>query len=143
MTSERWQKIEALYHAAQERGSGERGAFLVGACNGDDDLKREVEFLLAQESDGNILDSPASELLAESMLPKSLSAGHKLGPYEIVARIGAGGMGTVYKARDTRVGRTVAIKMSAAQFSGRFEREARALAALNHPHVCTLYDVGT
>ncbi len=142
MTSERWRKIEALYHAAQERGSAERGAFLAGACGSDDDLKREVEFLLDQESDGNILDSPASELLAESMLAKSLSGGDKLGPYEIIARIGAGGMGTVYTARDTRVGRTVAIKMSAAQFSGRFEREARAIAALNHPHICTLYDVG-
>jgi serine/threonine protein kinase len=141
MTAERWRKIEALYHAAQERGSGERNDFLAGACNGDDDLKREVEFLLAQESDGNILDSPA-ERLAESMLPKPLSVGQKLGPYEIVARIGAGGMGTVYKARDTRVGRTVAVKMSAAQFTGRFEREARAIAALNHPHICTLYDVG-
>ena len=142
MTAERWRKIEALYHAAQEHDSGERGAFLAGACGSDDDLKREVEFLLAQESDGNILDSPASELLAESMLPKPLSVGHKLGPYEIVARIGAGGMGTVYKARDTRVGRTVAVKVSAAQFSGRFGREARAIAALNHPHICTLYDVG-
>jgi len=142
MTPERWQKIEALYHAAQERDPGERSAFLEGACNGDDDLKREVELLLAQESDGNILDSPASELLAESMLPKPLSAGDQLGPYEIIARIGAGGMGTVYKARDTRVGRTVAIKMTAAQFPRRFEREARAIAALNHPHICTLHDVG-
>jgi serine/threonine protein kinase len=142
MTSERWRKIEALYHAAQERDSGEHSAFLEGACNGDDDLKREVEFLLAQESDGNILDSPASELLAGSMLPKSLSAGDKLGPYEIVARISAGGMGTVYEARDTRIGRTVAIKVSAAQFLGHFEPEARAIAALNHPHICTLYDVG-
>jgi serine/threonine protein kinase len=142
MTSERWRKIEALYHAAQEQDSDKRIAFLTGACNGDDDLKREVEVLLAQDSDGNILDSPASELLAESMLPKSLSAGHKLGPYEIVSRIGAGGMGTVYKARDTRIGRTVAIKISSAQFSQRFEREARAIAALNHPHICTLYDVG-
>ncbi len=72
----------------------------------------------------------------------SLSAGTRLGPYEILSRIGAGGMGEVYKARDTRLDRTVAIKVSAAQFSDRFEREARAVAALNHPHICTLYDVG-
>jgi hypothetical protein len=98
MTSERWRKIEALYHAAQERDSGGRSAFLEGACNGDDDLKREVDLLLAQESGGNVLDSPASELLAGCMLPKPLSAGDKLGPYEIVSRLGAGGMGTVYKA---------------------------------------------
>ncbi len=72
----------------------------------------------------------------------SLSAGDKLGPYEIVAPIGAGGMGEVYKARDTRLDRIVAIKVSAAQFSERFEREARAVAALNHSNICTLHDVG-
>ena len=71
-----------------------------------------------------------------------LAAGGRLGPYEIVAQIGAGGMGEVYRARDSRVGREVAIKVSAERFSERFEREARAVAALNHPNVCTLYDVG-
>jgi serine/threonine-protein kinase len=72
----------------------------------------------------------------------SLDRGTKLGPYEIVEPIGAGGMGEVYKARDTRLDRIVAIKISAAQFTERFEREARAVAALNHPHICTLHDVG-
>jgi serine/threonine protein kinase len=72
----------------------------------------------------------------------NLYRGTKLGPYEILALIGAGGMGEVYKARDTRLDRIVAIKVSAAQFSERFEREARAVAALNHPHICTLHDVG-
>jgi eukaryotic-like serine/threonine-protein kinase len=71
-----------------------------------------------------------------------LSAGTRLGPYEILAPIGAGGMGEVYKARDTRLDRTVAVKISAQEFSERFEREARAVAALNHPHICQLYDVG-
>src|SRR4249920_3975233 len=71
-----------------------------------------------------------------------LSVGDKLGPYEILAPIGAGGMGEVYRARDTRLGRDVAIKVSAAQFSERFEREARAVAALNHSNICTLHDVG-
>src|SRR5258708_4923303 len=71
-----------------------------------------------------------------------LSAGTKLGPYEILAQIGAGGMGEVYKARDTRLDRIVAIKTSKAQFSERFTREAKAIAALNHPHICQLYDVG-
>src|SRR6516225_7529897 len=72
----------------------------------------------------------------------NLDRGTKLGPYEILAPIGAGGMGEVYKARDTRLDRIVAIKVSAAQFTERFEREARAIAALNHPHICALYDVG-
>src|SRR5216117_3958508 len=73
----------------------------------------------------------------------SLTAGEKLGPYEILAPIGAGGMGEVWKARDTRLDRIVAIKTSRTEFSERFEREARAVAALNHPNICQLYDLGT
>jgi len=72
----------------------------------------------------------------------NLDRGTKLGPYEILAPIGAGGMGEVFKARDIRLNRIVAIKVSAAQFTERFDREARAIAALNHPHICALYDVG-
>src|SRR5947207_2631281 len=72
----------------------------------------------------------------------SLAAGTRLGPYEILAPIGSGGMGEVYKARDTRLDRIVAIKVSAEQFTERFEHEARAIAALNHPNICTLHDVG-
>src|SRR5580704_15737722 len=72
----------------------------------------------------------------------TLSAGTHLGPYEILSRLGAGGMGEVWKARDPRLDRVVAIKVSRAQFSERFDREARAVAALNHPHICQLYDVG-
>src|SRR6476659_462015 len=71
-----------------------------------------------------------------------LSVGDRLGPYEILAHIGAGGMGEVWKARDTRLGRDVAIKISNAEFTERFAREARSIAALNHPNICTLYDVG-
>src|SRR6202045_2611796 len=72
----------------------------------------------------------------------ALVAGDKLGPYEIVSPIGKGGMGEVYRARDTRLKREVAIKISAERFTERFEHEARAIAALNHPNICTLYDVG-
>src|SRR6202049_4773927 len=71
-----------------------------------------------------------------------LSAGTKLGPFEILTLIGAGGMGEVYRARDTRLDRIVAVKVSREQFSERFDREARAVAALNHPNICTLHDVG-
>jgi len=71
-----------------------------------------------------------------------LSAGDRLGPYEVLAPIGAGGMGEVWKARDTRLDRTVAIKTCKVEFNERFEREARAVSALNHPHICQLYDVG-
>jgi len=72
----------------------------------------------------------------------SLTAGTRLGPYEILAVIGGGGQGDVYEARDARINRTVAIKVAKEQFSERFQREAEAVAALNHPHICTLYDVG-
>src|SRR5215813_11189556 len=72
----------------------------------------------------------------------ALMTGSRIGPYEILALIGAGGMGQVWKARDTRLDRVVAIKISEEKFSDRFEREARAVAALNHPHICTLFDVG-
>lgn len=72
----------------------------------------------------------------------TLSVGDKIGPYEVVGHIGAGGMGSVWKARDTRLGRDVAIKVSSQEFTARFEREARAIAALNHPNICQLYDVG-
>src|SRR5262245_31292791 len=75
-------------------------------------------------------------------LRSRMNPGERLGPYEIVALLGKGGMGEVYRAHDTRVGRDVAVKISAERFSERFEREARAIAALNHPHICTLYDVG-
>src|SRR3989454_3602520 len=71
-----------------------------------------------------------------------MNPGDRLGPYEIVAPIGAGGMGEVYRARDTRLDRTVAIKVAKEDFTERFEREARAIAALNHPNICSLYDVG-
>ena len=71
-----------------------------------------------------------------------LSPGDKPGPYEILASIGAGGMGEVYRARDTRLNRDVAIKVSGAQFSDRLEREAKAIAALNHPNICQIYDIG-
>src|SRR6202020_876520 len=75
-------------------------------------------------------------------IPMALPAGTRLGPYEILAPIGAGGMGEVFEARDTRLDRIVAVKVSKTEFSERFEREARAIATLNHPHICQLYDVG-
>jgi tRNA A-37 threonylcarbamoyl transferase component Bud32 len=140
-TQDRWQKIEALYHAALDRDPPARAAFLDGACGNDGELRREVESLLAEAPTGQgLLDRPAG-VLAESA-PIELKPGAQLGPYRIEGLIGEGGMGKVYRARDTRLGRTVAIKTSSARFSERFEREARAVAALNHPHICHLYDVG-
>jgi len=142
MTPERLRQVEELYHSARQLEPGERSVFLVRACRGDEELRREAESLLAQDPSGEgMLDHPAAEPLKDSSRAP-LTPGARLGPYEILAPIGKGGMGEVWKARDTRLGRDVAIKISAAQFTERFEREARAIAALNHPNICTLYDVG-
>ncbi len=137
MDSQRWQQIEDLYDAVLARAPEERSALLDQA---DPELKREVELLLAQK--GSLLDRPAWEALADEETATMLAAGNRLGRYEIEARLGAGGMGEVFRARDTRLNRTVALKISKIQFSERFEREARAIAQLNHSHICTLFDVG-
>ena len=143
--SERLRQIEELYHLAGERRSGEREAFLTEACGSDADLMREVLALLAQDSGAGPMERPvlevAADLLADST-DAQWTAGTQVGPYQIVSRIGEGGMGEVFRARDTRLGREVAIKTAHEEFSGRFQREARAISALNHPNICTLYDVG-
>jgi serine/threonine protein kinase len=138
MTPERWQEVEDLYHAALERTPADRAALLAEA---DPELRHEVEAMLAQEASGKILDRPAKDLLTDSSWT-TLPAGSHLGPFQIEALLGAGGMGRVYRAVDTRLDRKVAIKISREQFTVRFEREARVISALNHPHICTLYDVG-
>src|SRR5262249_21263727 len=116
-------------------------AFLEQACRGDEDLRDRVRALVAQSAASGPLDNPILAVAAR-LLGEPLAPGAMLGPYQIEGCLGEGGMGTVYAARDTRLGRDVAIKTSRKEFSDRFQREARAIAALNHPHICTLYDVG-
>jgi predicted Ser/Thr protein kinase len=142
MSPERFQRIEELYHAARVGTLEERAALLAQA---EPELRRQVESLLAQPSGGEFLDRPAfqnaTDLLEDSTVA-GLAAGTRLGPYQVESKIGAGGMGEVYRALDTRLRRKVALKVSQERFSDRFEREARAVAALNHPHICQIYDVG-
>src|SRR5579863_1269171 len=126
MSPERWRQVEALYHAVLEQDPSVGARLLEQA---DPDLRREVESLLAQPSRNGALERPAWENSIGT-----LRIGSLLGPYQIELPIGKGGMGEVWKARDTRLNRAVAIKRSALQFTNRFEREARAVAALNHPH---------
>jgi len=133
MTPERVQQIEELYHAACEN-----RAVLDRA---DPELRREVESLLAQPRGELPAIEFGADLLHEST-GTHFAPGVQLGPYKIDAALGTGGMGEVWKARDTRLNRFVAIKKCQARFSQRFAREAQAIAALNHPHVCQLYDVG-
>jgi serine/threonine protein kinase/Tol biopolymer transport system component len=137
MDGERWRQIEEVFQSALERTPEERPAFLLQACGNDRDLREQVESLLGQSSDSGPLDRPAWQL-----------ADCSFGPYRVVERIGAGGMGQVFRAVDTRLNRTVALKLLLQAFANRpdfrrrFEREARACSSLNHPHVCSLYDVG-
>jgi Tol biopolymer transport system component/tRNA A-37 threonylcarbamoyl transferase component Bud32 len=140
MDSQRWKRIEEIYHSVLELAPRERAAFIAEACKGDEDLRKEIEALAARDgSPTGVLDHAVWQRPGESTAP---APGTRLGPYEIVAAIGAGGMGQVYSARDTRLNRTVAIKVSLGRFSDRFAREARAIASLNHANICTLHDVG-
>src|SRR5215475_4712708 len=142
MSPERFRQIEELYHAVREGTVEQRAALLVKI---DPELRREVELLLAQQSGGELLDRPAIRNvpgLLEDPTVTRLDAGACLGPYRIESKLGEGGMGEVFRAVDTRLGRTVAIKTTREQFGARFEREARAISALNHPNICTLHDVG-
>ena len=142
MSPERFRQIEELYYAAREGTAEERAALLAQT---DPELRREVELLLSDPGGCEFLDRPAiqnaPELLEDPTITR-LDAGSCLGPYRIENKLGEGGMGEVFRAIDTRLGRAVAIKTTREQFSARFEREARSISSLNHPNICTLYDVG-
>lgn len=145
MNPERLRQIEELYHALREQEVAEREAFLAQAAKGDEELLREVTSLLAQDSSSGPMERPILQVAAgifEERPKAHWVPGAHVGPYEILSCLGEGGMGEVYKARDTRLGRNVAIKIIHSEFSGRVQREARAISALNHPHICTLYDIG-
>ena len=142
MTPERFRQIEELYHAAREGSADERVALLSQA---DPELRREVESLLAVRIASEFMDRPAVQnaaQLLQDLTATEWTAGARLGPYQIESKLGEGGMGQVFRAVDTRLGRAVAIKITHQQFSSRFEREARVISSLNHPNICTLHDVG-
>jgi len=143
MDPKRWRQVEELYQAALPLGPGQRAAFLADACGDNPELQRDVEELLRSESALTV-----GITLTGSQSAAGFSPGNRLGPYQLEVLLGEGGMGQVFRARDTRLGRSVALKLIRAEraqhgdFQIRFQREARATAALNHPHICTLYDVG-
>jgi serine/threonine protein kinase len=148
MSPQRWREIEDLYHAALDREPAARAAFLEAA---DVELRSEVESLLAQDSsETGALDRPAwagAGGLTATNATAVVTPGARVGPYTIEAAIGKGGMGEVYRALDTRLQRQVAVKVLPQSFATeaareRFQREARAASALNHPNICAIYDVG-
>src|SRR6185503_9226140 len=152
MDLDRWKQLDSLLQSVMERPLEERDAFLRHACAGDELLERQVRALLSAEPQAkNFLERPAIDLAALSLAPDQtgstpdrtdLSVGACLGPYRVESKLGEGGMGEVYRAVDTRLGRSVAVKIAQQQFIQRFGQEARAISSLNHPHICTLYDVG-
>ena len=143
MSDSRWQRVEEIFHQAAELAPEARPAFLDQACAGDESLRREIESLLAHDAeDGSTLAKAVANASGDTVTMVEDLSGRTIGPYKVLGRLGEGGMGVVYKAKDTRLGRSVALKFIKAQFSRHWEREARAVAALNHPHIATLYEVG-
>ncbi len=152
MTPERFARISQLYSEVAELAPEARAAHLAQACAGDEDLRREVESLLVEEDFvGDFMGAPAlkdAAALVTSETPGTL-IGKQLGHYQLISFIGAGGMGEVYAAKDTRIGRKVAVKLMPAAVARdadrlrRFEQEVRAIGMLNHPNILTIHDVGT
>jgi serine/threonine protein kinase/predicted Zn-dependent protease len=151
MKNERWQQVESLYHATLEKEPRERSAFLAHSCGTDETLRQEVESLLAFDAHAeHFIESPALEVAARMMADessKSIAAGDRFNQYRIISQLGAGGMGEVYLAEDTTLRRKVALKFLPVVLTKdkahlrRFEVEARAVAALSHPNVCTIHEV--
>jgi predicted ATPase/serine/threonine protein kinase len=151
MTTPNFQDIERLYYAALDVPRADRSGFLTQACGGDQNLFREVQSLLqANDEAGDFIGSPALDEAATWVAdgePAALLTG-RIGAYDVISLVGRGGMGEVYLAHDTRLGRKVAVKLLRPALTGRtevtrrFEQEARAASSLNHPNIVTIYEIG-
>ena len=149
--SQHWQQVKEIFEAALERPPTQRPQFLASACGGDEELRSEVQSLLNSYAEaGSFLETPAIASAAESLIDKQdrLASGHKIKHYEVLASIGEGGMGEVYLAKDTILGRRVALKLIPEYVSQdqdrlrRFKQEARTASTLSHPNVCVIHEIG-
>src|SRR5262245_42259515 len=151
MDPERWRRIERIYYEALERGADGQAAFIDEACGADKELRHEVTALIsAYDGAGGFIATPAIELEARAIAAGNVPApgATTIGHYELLSLLGLGGMGEVYLARDTRLKRNVALKLLPAAYTldadrvRRFEQEALAASALNHPNILTVYEIG-
>src|SRR5687768_11859524 len=149
MTPERWQQLKQIFQSVLERKPAERSAFLNEACAGDPALRNEVESLIASHDQaGDSIEAMAAEAATEMLENERAIVGRQIGHYQVLSRIGRGGMGEVFLAQDTRLGRKVALKLLRRDFTGneerlrRFRQEAQAASALNHPNILTIHEIG-
>jgi serine/threonine protein kinase len=146
MKPEHWRRVEELFHAALERAPKARRTFLDAACGGDTELRQQVEMLVSKdEHAGSLLEKPVLADFAATLDSRGTLVGLQFGPYRILRLLGAGGMGEVYRAHDSKLDRDVAMKVLPTAFArdperlARFRREARTLASLNHPNIAAIY----
>src|ERR1700687_550399 len=150
MDRERWREVDRIFAAALQREPADRETFLQEACVGDDQLRKEVESLIAHDKSESFMEQPAIEEVTRLLTRAQAEGltGKTIGPYQIIGPLGAGAMGRVYLAQDKRLNRPVAVKLlsnyhaAEAERIRRFRQEALAASALNHPNILTIYEIG-
>src|SRR5215470_6884685 len=151
MTPERWQRVKQIFQSAIECPPDERDAFLARACAGNPELRSEIQSLISSHNQaGDSIEALAADAATEMIADNQESSiiGKQIGHYQVLSHVGRGGMGEVFLAQDTRLGRKVALKLLRAEYTRdqdrvrRFKQEARAASALNHPNILTIHDIG-
>src|SRR5687768_2632319 len=149
MMPDRWQRLKQIFQSALEQHPAERAAFLSQACAGDETLRNQIESLISSHDQaGDSIEAMVAEAATEMLANERAIAGKYIGHYQVLSLIGRGGMGEVFLAQDTRLGRKVALKLLRTDFTTneerlrRFRQEAQAASALNHPNILTIHEIG-